>query len=266
MGILVITPTLGKSRHLQQTLDSIRERAKKHSIRTVLITPAGACPTISVEHLDSEVMAQRSCGLYAALNDGFQACRSETWQWFTFLNDDDLWLKGIAETIEMAEQDVASPQIIFGRVKLIGADDRSLGELPVTRNPGDLHALLARGIIPFAQPGTLIHRNVVEELGGFDETYRSAGDLDFFVRALAKGVCFKFVNHHVAAFRLHAGQISKNEATAIQEKERALEPLRGSSVGGVMPLVRFRVANMPAYLDRIRRFGFADMAKVYRTQ
>ena len=84
--------------------------------------------------------------------------------------------------------------------------------LPVARRGQDLPALLARGIMPLAQPGTVIRRSLVERLGGFDETFRSAGDLDFFVRALAAGARFEFVDARVADFRLHAGQLSKNRA------------------------------------------------------
>jgi GT2 family glycosyltransferase len=117
--------------------------------------------------------------------------------------------------------------------------------------------------MPLAHPGTLFRRGLFDSLGGFDESYRSAGDLDFFVRALLRGATFRFVNRHIADFRLHAGQVSKGESLADSEKARALQPL-ASVRTGPGALWRFRMANLGVYASRLFRHGPVGMKELYR--
>ena len=202
----------------------------------------------------------RQCGLYAALNQGWRA--PGAWEAFTWLNDDDLLsapgFGGLLETLaERPEVDVT-----YGRVRLIGAQGKTLGALPVSHRGSDLTALLARGIMPLAQPGTVIRRNMIERLGGFDESYRLAGDLDFFARALAAGARFAFVNLWVASFRLHAGQLSKRRAAMEEETANALRPFAGRP-HSLAALLRFRLGNVGVYGDRVRRHGWVSMRELY---
>jgi hypothetical protein len=152
--------------------------------------------------------------------------------------------------------------VAYGRVRLIGAKGESLGAHPVARRGSDLTALLARGTMPLAQPGTVIRRSLIEQLGGFDETFRSAGDLDFFVRALMAGARFAFANSWVASFRLHAGQLSKHRHEVDAETARALQPL-AHAPRSLAALLRFRLGNAGVYCDRVRRHGWLSMRELY---
>ena len=206
-------------------------------------------------------MADAGRGLYGALNTGLSAAGPE-WTACTWINDDDLLLTpgfnvGVAELARRPEAD-----LVYGRVGLIDGTGERIGTLPVARHGGDLGALLARGIMPLAQPGTVIRRKVFDRLGGFDESYRIAGDLEFFVRALLAGGRFAFANARVASFRLHGGQLSKQRVEAEAETRRALLPLaRHSRPLGA--LLRFRLGNVGAYLDRFRRHGWKSMREIY---
>jgi GT2 family glycosyltransferase len=206
------------------------------------------------------IVRDNGTGLYAALNQGWRV--PGEWDAFTWLNDDDLLLApgfgGLLEALSRRpEVDVA-----YGRVRLIGAKGEILGSHPVARRGSDLKALLVRGIMSLAQPGTVIRRSLIERLGGFDETFRSAGDLDFFTRALAAGARFEFFNARVADFRLHAGQLSKRRAEVEAETARALRPLAGTP-RSLAALMRFRLGNAGVYGDRVRRHGFRSMRELY---
>lgn len=261
--LLVVTPTLGESRFLDSTLESFEIQGSNAAC--VLVAPGKVYAHLTRRFPKHRITQETGNGMYAALNTGLRSCTAESWEWFSYLNDDDVWLSGISNALAHARRGIPRAAIVYGRVSLIGSRGEPLGALPVARSPTDLCALLSRGIIPIAQPGTLIHREVVERLGGFDESYRSAGDLDFFVRALAAGVRFEFVNHEVAAFRLHSNQISKDEITAREEKARALMGLPRPKRNVTAAFVRFRAANLGAYLDRVRRFGFTRMKEIYRS-
>jgi len=133
------------------------------------------------------------------------------------------------------------------------------------RRGEDIGPLLARKIVPFAQPGTWFRMSLYERLGGFDEGFKLAGDLDFFSRALENGARFEFVSSVVAGFRLRPGQLSKDESTGDAERDRALRQWIGTrrSIGA---LLRFRCDNLPAYLDRMRRHGLVRMRSIYRQE
>ncbi|HEV8073877.1 MAG TPA: hypothetical protein VGP21_07080 [Opitutaceae bacterium] len=257
MKLRVVTATQGKSPFLGETLSSIDEAQPE--AEHVIVCPAARVASIAAG-ARATVLPETGTGLYAALNQG---CRAPgEWEVQTSLNDDDRLLSpGFGHLLEALarrpEIDVA-----YGRVRLMGARGENLGAQPVARRTGDLGALLARGIVPLAQPGMVIRRGLVERLGGFDETYRLAGDLDFFVRALVAGARFLFVDAWVAGFRLHAGQLSKQSAEIEAEKVRALQPLAGQA-GRAAALWRFRLDNAGVYYERIRRHGWVSMRELY---
>ena len=175
-----------------------------------------------------------------------------------------LWLHwrpvGLWLARQFLEEDGAD--IVFGRVRLIDGSGRRIGELPVARRGTDVGALWARGIIPFAQPGTVIRRRIWDKVGGFDLSYRNAGDLDFFVRAHAAGARFAFVDAEVAAFRLSAGQLSKRRTEVEAESARALRIIPKQSAS-LAALWRFRRGNLGVYFERIRRHGWVSMRELY---
>jgi hypothetical protein len=257
MRLRIIMATRGKSRFMSEAISSINHACPEAKI--VIVCPAACVPSIATGAA-AVVLAENGAGLYAALNQGWRA--PGEWDAFTWLNDDDLLLApgfgGLFEVLaRRPEVDVA-----YGRVRLIGAKGEALGAHPVAQRGSDLKTLLARGIMPLAQPGTVIRRNLIERLGGFDETFRSAGDLDFFVRALVAGARFEFINERVAGFRLHAGQLSKHRAEVEAETACVLRPL-AHTPRSLAALMRFRLGNADVYCDRVRRHGFRSMRELY---
>jgi glycosyltransferase len=254
MKLRIVTATRGESPFWADAVASIRATAA--GAEHVIVCPVARVASVAATAAGARVIAEERPGLYAALNTGLRAAPSD-WDAFTWLNDDDqLVAPGFGAVV------AAGTDATYGRVELIDGRGGRIGELPVARRGGDLAPLLARGLVPLAQPGTVIRRAVWEKLGGFDETYRLAGDLDFFVRALAGGAQFKFVAQTAAAFRLTAGQLSKERETGDREKLRALEPL-ASTPRDPAALWRFRAGNLAVYFERLRRHGFVSMQTLY---
>ena len=258
-GLLVITPTLGRSRWLDETMASVA--GLPFACRHVLVCPAEARAGLEKSFPRTHVVTQPGSGLYAAINAGLAAAAD--WDAFTWLNDDDvLCAAGTTTAVHRLRED-DQVGVVYGRVSLMDAEGAPQGWLPVAHRPADLAGLLARGIVPLAQPGTWLRASLVASLRGLDESYRLAGDLDLFSRALAAGVQFDYVPAEVARFRLHAGQLSRSEAIGDAEKARALAPW-GNTPAPLGAVVRFRRDNLPVYLDRIRRHGFVSMRSLYR--
>lgn len=257
MTLAVVTATRTAPPSLEETVRSVA--ASLPEARHVVVGPSALAVPVARRFPHVVFVAESGNGLYAALNDGLGALGDA--EAFTWLNDDDV-LSPEGTPAALRALAAASVDIVYGRVRLADAAGRRLGEIPVARRPADLPALLASGIMPLAQPGTWVRREVLAAVPRFDESYRLAGDLDFYVRALRAGVAFGFVDAEVARFRLHAGQLSKQEAEAAHEHARAVAGL--SAVPSTGARWRFRCDNLPVYLERVRRHGFVSMRTLYR--
>lgn len=258
MTLGVITATRGISAHLDETVRSVC--ALGPGARQVLVCPAGRQAELAARFPGAEIVIEEASGLYAALNTGLARVRDA--EAFTWVNDDDvLGAAGVAAALARLEA-YPAVGVVYGRVGLMEETGRRLGELPVARRPADLAALLAGGIMPLAQPGTIIRGSVVPVVGGFEAGYRLAGDLDYFVRAWRAGVGFGFVDVEVARFRLRAGQLSKDEIAVAAEFARAVAGLPADAGRGAR--WRFRWDNRMVYLERLRRHGFVRMQSLYR--
>jgi Glycosyltransferase like family 2 len=256
--IRVITATRGESPHLAETVAAAA--ALGPAARHVLVAPAAAGPELAIKFPACVVLPETGGGLYAALNTGLAAPGDE--EFVTWINDDDVLVPaGLAAALQLFAADPALGAV-YGRVSLIDGTGRRLGTLPVAHRPADLLPLIAAGLMPLAQPGTIFRRSAVAHVGAFDVSFRLAGDLDYFARALRGGVQFAFADAEVAQFRLHGGQLSKDEAAATAEQARIVGALPRLPAGAAR--WRFRWANLPGYFERVRRHGFVSMQSLYR--
>src|SRR4051812_6367293 len=93
--LLVVTPTLGESPFLDQTVASIE--AQPLHIEHVIATPGRKVAELAARYPDATVVADagRLGGIYGAINAGIQAASAKfKWDWFTYINDDDTLLPG----------------------------------------------------------------------------------------------------------------------------------------------------------------------------
>ncbi len=258
MSLRVITATRGYSALLGVTAASV---AAVPGARHMLICPAAMGAELARKFPSGTLLAETGKGLYTALNTGLDAPGDE--EFVTWINDDDLLMPaGIAAAMKLLEGD-ASLGAVYGRVDLIDANGGRLAELPVAHRAGDLLPLIAAGVMPLAQPGTIFRRSAFATVGRFDASFRLAGDLDFFARALRARYALRFSRHDRGGeFRLHGGQLSKDETAAAAEHARVVAAL--PRMPALAARWRFRLANLPVYLERVRRHGFVSMRSLYR--
>ena len=201
--------------------------------------------------------------MYAAINAGLAAV--ENWRAFTYINDDDLLLPGFARV--MAHARTHEARIVYGGVRLINTHGRRVGAIPISPFPSLNRLLYAQEVEPVFQHGTVATRAAVARAGAFDPAFRFCGDSEFLARACVTGVPFVCATKGVvAAFRLRAGQLTKNLPVMVEEHRRlyeklGLQPDRFTARHLWARLV-FRAANVPVYAERIARFGFIGFGEV----
>lgn len=256
--ILIVTPTLGESGFLDETMASVE--ALPLDIVHVLSVPASKVAGLAARYPNAIVTpdAGKTGGIYGALNAGLRAA-PPGWDWFTYINDDDTLLPGFGLAAFRHFGQTSPEPVFYGDVELIDGQGQCIARITTARNPGWIPALLQQGISPLMQQGMLFRRDVVEQLAGFDLRYRLCADLDFWLRAYAGKNRFRYHPLRVARFRLRDGQLSGDTRITIAEQDDIVArhlPDRVSSPKRWLTRLNYRLFNLPRYLARIRRRGF----------
>jgi hypothetical protein len=260
MNLLVVTPTLGSSPWLNETIASVRGNAPQAS--HLLVAPAPAVATLRAQFPQIAVATDPGGGMYAAINSG--AAINCEWDAITYINDDDLLLPPFADLASIALQgdSALSPLLVYGQVRLIDAQTKSIGRIPVSPFPGINRFLYAQRLEPVYQHGTILTRAAWDQLGGFDPSFRLCGDSELLARACFQGIPVRHVRKVVAAFRLHGKQLTKSRSAMLEERQRVDEKLHllpsSTSWKHLMAALLFRLANIPVYAGRIMRHGWAQ--------
>jgi glycosyltransferase involved in cell wall biosynthesis len=257
MRLLVVTPTLGRSPYLEETVKCIERQdlAVQHII---------SCPRAKVGELSrrfpcSHVVADggREGGLYGAINAGLIAAE-DPWHFFTYLNDDDRL--GIDFAVMFKRHATAENlrTVGFGCIWNIDKTGRKLTGMTVGPYPRQYPALLQMGISPTGQQGMIFGREVVEAIGAYSTQYKICGDLDYWCRAMAAGFRFIFYPLEAGQFRLQAGQISGDVTTLRDELQRIVQihfPMQVPVLRKKLAKATYRLYNAPRYFQRIARLG-----------
>jgi hypothetical protein len=253
--LLVVTPTLGESAFLDQTVAAVA--ALPLSIRHVLSVPFPRVEQLQARYPGTQVIADagRKGGIYGALNVALSLV-PKGWDWFTYINDDDLLLPGFGA---MTRAHVVRPDpepVTYGNVEMIDEAGRRLGLITVEPDARWIPALLQQDISPLMQQGMLFHHECVARLQGFDTRYSLCADLDFWLRACAAGERFRYYPEAVAQFRLRSGQLSGNTNLTVSEQRHIVArhlPARLPAWRRHFATLRYRLHNLPRYLERFRR-------------
>jgi GT2 family glycosyltransferase len=265
--LLVVTPTLGDSPFLDETVESVLTQSVR--IQHVIATPAAKVSTMEKRFPHALVCPDhgRTGGIYGALNAGLAAAGGG-WEWFTYINDDDVLLPDFGDMYQAESAAEPRAEVAYGDVELIDERGACVSRVTIERSPEWIPALLQDGISPLMQQGMLFRRSIVERLRGFDTRYRLCADLDFWLRAFASGARFRSHPMRVAQFRLRRGQLSGN--TSITEFEQAQIVARHLP-REIPPVVRrvarwrYRWCNLPRYVARIRTRGFQSSYEVLKS-
>jgi hypothetical protein len=153
-------------------------------------------------------------GIYPAMNTGVGQANGE---YVYFLNAGDLLASAdVLERLHKSTRD-ASPSWVFGPVRIVSVDGSSV-ITPAWDYAKEKSALFSRGLFPPHQ-GTLARRELLEQIGGFDTSYRIAADYAAFLR-LSQLADPLIVDYVIAEF-FEGGVSSVNWQESFREFHRA---------------------------------------------
>lgn len=214
--VLLVVATLGRRpAFLRQTLASIR--AQDVAADIVMVAPLDS-PTVQEAAREHGIRVLPDPGsLPGAINLGAAELQTHH-EYVNWLNDDDLLEDGsLAATVAALDADPAAV-VAYGACRYIDPQGRQLW---VSRAGRWATRVLSWGPDLIPQPGMLVRSDAWRAVGGVDESYRLAFDLDLLLKLRKLGP-FVQVPQIVSSFRWHPDSLTVDDRTTnLAESERA---------------------------------------------
>jgi glycosyltransferase involved in cell wall biosynthesis len=198
--ITVVTPSFRQAPFLEQAIRSVLDQGYPNLEYIVLDGGSEDGSVDIIRKYEGRLAYWRHApdgGQGAAVVEGW---RMATGDLVTWLNSDDVLLRGALETVAKAY----SPrhQIYYG--DLLCFDDSGRVTKYVLHE-GSSSAIARRGLFFPAQPGTFLTRELVEKVGYFDTKLRCAMEYDLMLRMYNAGARLKNLKRPMAALRFYPG-------------------------------------------------------------
>ena len=198
--VAIVIPTLGKRiDYLKLAIDSIR-KASIDDVFILLVAPVAF--QVPDDVTIDDLVTDSGGGLAAAINLGMSNLPQSV-EYVNWLGDDDLLLPGAIDSTVSALNASNAP-FVFGGCDYMDA----AGRLLFTNRSGAWAVRLMRfgpQLIP--QPGAMFRRSALTSVGGLNEQFKWAFDLDIFIR-LSRRAQPIFLPQTLASFRWHDDSLS----------------------------------------------------------
>ncbi|MDN3517826.1 glycosyltransferase family 2 protein [Aquisalimonas lutea] len=195
----IVTVVFNAREHFQTSFESVR-RQHYRNIEYIVIDGGSTDGTVDFIRENEDTIdywkSEPDTGIYNAMNKGIGLAMGKI---IGLVNADDvIYPSAVADVVDVltrhpdagftcAPVDLASDDgSIYGQVRPL-ADD-------------ELETRMYREM-PFPHQGMYVRREVYEELGGFDESYKLSADYDFLLRLLENSVPYVRIESPVGYFR-----------------------------------------------------------------
>ncbi len=209
----VVTPVLNGMPFLRGCVGSVRNQRPipiEH-----LVQDAGSTDGTRewlAQQADLDVEYRPDAGMYDALNRGWARARGHILSW---LNADEQYLPGTLERVQAYLQAHPDTDAVFGDYLIVGPDGHALAarrEIPLRR------WYVVNGVLYAMSCALFVRRRVFETHGGFDVSYRDAGDADWVLRLLQCKVRFDHMPGYLSLF-VFTGRNSSQGPNAAAERD-----------------------------------------------
>ena len=226
--VSVIIPTYNRGEVVLRALRSVF--AQDHAVDQVIVVDDGSTDD-TIERVERnfpgvELIVQTNHGVSHARNRGIERARNE---WLAFLDSDDEWLPGKI-TAQLAA-------IMFDGISRVCHSDEIWMRNGRRVNPMNKHRKYGGDIFLHCLPrcvmspsSVVLHRSVVEELGGFDETLPVCEDYELWLRIACQTTVLYVPEKLLIKYGGHKDQLSRSSWGMDRYRIQALEKLLLSEV------------------------------------
>ena len=264
LSFSVIVPTYNRGHLLPRALNSIAAQTQT-PLEVIVVDDGSTDDTIAIlrrEYPDVVIFQETHRGVSAARNRGIQASRGD---WIAFLDSDDEWLPE-----KLARQNaalVSTPTILLCHTEEVWVRNG------VRVNPMKKHAKRGGAIFEDCLPlccmspsSVVVHREVLEDVGVFDESLPACEDYDLWLRITSRYPVVFIDEPLVVKHGGHNDQLSRRYWGMDRFRITALEKLLGSdSLNDTQRAVAERVCaeKIDIYRTGAKKRGRHDEARRY---
>lgn len=213
--ISIVTPSFNQGQFLERTIQSVINQGYPN-LEYIIIDGGSQDDSIEIikkyEAFLSFWVSEKDSGQSEALNKGFKKATGEI---FAYINSDDIYLPGTLHYVSNAFLQDNQIDVIYGHALMIDENDRDKGYCIAL--PFKLKEHL-NGIFAVPQPSAFWKKEVLIEVGYFNEKNDTCMDGEFFASALYKGFNFVRCKKLLSSFRIHAD--SKTGKTSYNHKKK----------------------------------------------
>lgn len=249
-AISVIIPAYNAAPYISETLDSIF--AQTFADYEVVIVNDGSPDTIELEgalepYLNRIVyLKQENRGAGAARNAGLMAARGE---FIAFLDADDLWLPDyLKEQIKFIREGnydfVYADALLFGQSPLAG---RTFMQIAPSHGEVTFQSLISAQCNVITS-GVVARRQLILDVGMFDEQLRNSQDFELWVRLVRNGARAGYQRKVLLRYRYHENSLSGDALNQIKRELRVLAKIESSY--GLTPAEREEVSKAMAATEK----------------
>lgn len=218
--VSVVIPLYQTERYIEQALGSVlRQTYRDFEVLVIDDGSRDRGPGIARRLADSrvDVVRQENRGLAGARNSGI---RLATGAYIALLDADDVWEPSKLERHVRHLDENAEIDVSFSASRLIDerGDDIGLVQRP---KPGPLQASdffcrnpVGNGSAPVIRRSAFdrvaFHDRALDRICWFDESFRQSEDVECWLRLVASGCQFGFVDHPLTLYRVNGSGLSAN--------------------------------------------------------
>lgn len=181
LQISTIIPTVGRDA-LRRAVESVlTQDGPGFSVEVIVVNDTGRPLPTEGWQLSNKVQIVRTPHPRSRPAIGRNVgAKVATGQFFHFLDDDDWMLPGAFAAFAQAHSETPDARWLYGIVERVSRDGRPLDTLPPELQGNVLAALISGEWMPLQ--GTLIHRDLFDETGGFDPATPPSEDMDLLLK------------------------------------------------------------------------------------
>ena len=213
--ISICIPAYKAEKFLPATLESVR--AQRFTDWELIVTEDGSAD--STENIVREFARSvpqpvrydrhaQNLGLPATRNTGIASARGE---WIALLDSDDVWTTGHLEAAAAIIPGTSAELIHAGSVLFDSDSGRELEvRAPSPKMVSEFPRSLFNGAYVIQPSSVVMRRQLWEDVGGFDPTFRYVEDREMWIRCARTGAQFVYTGLNTCLYRKHADAISRH--------------------------------------------------------
>jgi glycosyltransferase involved in cell wall biosynthesis len=221
--ISVVMPTYNRADLVGQAIDSVRHQ-DFHDWELIVVDDGSTDDTpeiLSAYGQSGQIhcIRQENSGQSAARNCGLHHAKGE---WVAFLDSDNCWLPHKLSTQVNALKTLPDVDVLYGDIELIDEEGRFVSAQPQRQRYSGViwRQLLNDNCVNFNT--SVVRREKIEAVGGFDERLRRGEDYDLWLR-LSTIASFHYLPGVVAQYRVAGARVSDDYSGVFKNNLASVE-------------------------------------------